>query len=525
MGSYINLGNVGFARNLKDKYIDKSGLIDLINDSIGSSHNLTCVSRPRRFGKSYAAQMLCAYYDCSCDSHELFNGLEISGMESYEEHINKYNVVYLDMTYIKPYCDSYNELVRFIQDKISEEISHYYTELDIKKELPETLLSLVKYTGRKIIMIIDEWDAPIRENPKIERTYLEFLRSLFKSSGTTAQIFAAAYMTGILPVKKDGSQSAISDFYEYTMINPGKFAKYVGFTEDEVRELCAENEISFDEMKHWYDGYSMDRVGSIYNPNSVMKAIYNEKFGTYWTETSAATSLMSFIGKEYSGMSKTVAELIAGIDVKVDTVGFANDLTTFRGRDDVLTLLIHLGYLAYDAEKETVRIPNEEVRREFAKAVRNIDNIETVNRLKDSDRLFMDTIEMNEEAVAAAIEKVHSEEMVPLHYNTEESLRAVIKLAYYTYKDNYIQWEELPSGIGYADIVYLPKNDSLYPALVIELKWNDSAEGAIEQIKNRRYPESLKGYGGEIYLIGISYDRNSKDKKHYCKIEKCTEVF
>ena len=152
--------------------------------------------------------------------------------------------------------------------------------------------------------------------------------------------------------------------------------------------------------------------------------------------------------------------------------------------------------------------------------MRHLDNAETINRLKESDKLFMDTIEMNEEAVAAAVEKVHSEEMVPLHYNTEESLRTVIKLAYYTYKDNYLQWEELPSGIGYADIVYLPKKDSRYPVLVIELKWNSSAEGAIAQIKKRRYPESLINFGGDIYLIGISYDKDSKEKKHFCRIEK-----
>ena len=365
MGSYINVGNAGFARNLKSRYIDKTGMIDIINKSVGTSQNLICVSRPRRFGKSYAAQMLCAYYDCSCNSEELFSDLEIAKCESYHDHLNKYNVIYLDMTFVKPYCDNYEKLVPFLQKKISEEIHHYYNEIEIKDELPENLLKLVKYTGRQVVMIIDEWDAPIRENPHVEKIYLEFLRSLFKSSGTTAQIFAAAYMTGILPIKKDGSQSAISDFYEYTMINPYRFAEYVGFTEKDVLSLCDEFHCDYNDIKLWYDGYNLGNAGSIYNPNSVMKAIYNNNISSYWTETSAATSLMNFIGKEYSGMSKTVAELIAGMDVKVDTVGFANDMKTFRGRDDVLTLLIHLGYLSYNSEKETVRIPNEEVRREF----------------------------------------------------------------------------------------------------------------------------------------------------------------
>ena len=520
MGIYINIGNQGFKEVLNSEYVDKTGLIGLINETIGTKQKLTCVSRPRRFGKSYAAQMLCAYYDCSCDSYELFNNLEIASDDSFSEHLNKYTVIYIDMTYIKPFCNNYEQIADILQEQITEEIVQYYPEIQKDTTLPATLLKLVHHTGKKIIMIIDEWDAPIRENPKIERSYLEFLRMLFKSSATTAQLFAAAYMTGILPIKKDGSQSAISDFKEYTMVEPYQFAEYVGFTEDEVRKLCASKNKSFDDFKLWYDGYDLGNGLSIYNPNSVMNALRNDKFKSYWTETSAATSLMSFINKDYSGMTKTVAELIAGVEVKVDTDGFANDLTTFRGRDDVLTLLIHLGYLSYNYEKETVRIPNEEIRREFARAVRNLDNTETLNRLKESDRLLQDTIDMNEEAVAAAIEKVHSEEMVPLHYNTEESLRSVIKLAYYTYRDNYLQWEELPSGVGYADIVYMPKKDSLYPALLVELKWNASAEGAIDQIKRRKYPESIKNFGGEILLVGINYDKDSRDKKHSCKIEK-----
>ncbi|SFG83964.1 PD-(D/E)XK nuclease domain-containing protein, partial [Oribacterium sp. WCC10] len=247
-----------------------------------------------------------------------------------------------------------------------------------------------------------------------------------------------------------------------------------------------------------------------------------DDFDSYWTETSAAEGLMSYISKPYNGMAKTIAELIGGVDVNVDTVGFANDLVTFRGRDDVLTLMIHLGYLAYDSEKKTAHIPNEEIRLEFQRAIRNVEHEETSKRLRESDQLFIDTINMNEEAVAAQIEKIHREETSPLHYNKEDSLRSVIKLAYYTYKDNYLQWEELPSGDGYADVVYLPKHDSGLPALVIELKWNKSAEGAIEQIKQKHYPESLKGYGSELLLVGINYDKDKApgERKHSCRIEK-----
>ena len=520
MGVYLNPGNSGFDRIMRSDYIDKTMLVDTINHTIGATNNLTCISRPRRFGKSYAAQMLCAYYGKGEDSRPLFDELKIAQSKDYETHLNKYDVIYLDMTGVKPYSDSFSNVVPFLVSKISEEIRQQYPEVAIGTDFVTTLVNLVEYTNNKIIAIIDEWDAPIRENPEIGRSYLEFLRSLFKSSGTTGKIFAAAYMTGILPIKKDGSQSAISDFNEYTMIKPRKFGEYVGFTEAEVRGICAKYDVSFDRMKQWYDGYSFKGVGSVYNPNSVMKAAQNDDFDSYWTETSAAESLMDFISKDYNGLTKTVAELIGGVEVGVETLGFANDLTTFRGKDDVLTLLIHLGYLAYDSEKRTVRIPNEEIRREFQRSIREVKHEATLKRLAESDKLFLDTIKKDADAVAAQIEKVHAEETAPLHYNKEDSLRSVIKLAYYTYRDYYLQWEELPAGEGYADIVYLPKKDSDWPALVVELKWNKSAEGAIEQIRQKRYPDALKGLDCPILLVGINYDKNAPagERHHTCNI-------
>ncbi len=522
MGTYLNPGNGGFEEVLRSDYVDKTGLIRLVNHSIGTLSKLTCVSRPRRFGKSTAAKMLCAYYDKTCDSSALFAGLEISGDASYEKHRNKYDVIYLDMTGIKPYTKDFTEVVPYICRVITREVLDAYPEAGGSEEFTTTLLRASKAAGNQFVMIIDEWDAPIRERPEVEKEYLGFLRALFKNSGATAQLFAAAYITGILPVKKDGSQSAISDFREYSMIRPRKFAPYVGFTEREVRELCEKNDVDFAKMKQWYDGYTFREIPSVYNPNSVIQAIENKDFDSYWTETSAAEGLMEYISKGYAGLTRTVAELIGGVEVKVNPQGFANDLVTFKGRDDVLTLLIHLGYLAYDADSGTVRIPNEEIRMEFQRSVRTVEHGETIQRLRESDQIIFDTIHGKEEAVAAQIEKVHSEETSPLHYNREDSLRSVIKLAYYTYRDYYLQLEEIPAGDGYADILYLPKRGSDYPALVVELKWNESAETAINQILARNYPEALKGYGGEILLVGISYDRNAPagKRKHACRIQK-----
>ena len=523
MGVYLNPGNQGFERIKRSGYVDKTGMIALINRTINTTSCLTCVSRPRRFGKSFAAQMLAAYYDRSCDSSALFQDLQISSDVTFSEHMNRYNVLYLDMTGVAEAAGK-NEIVPYIVRNITEELNAAIPGVKTEEAFFGTLVNAAEADGHKFIMIIDEWDAPIREeeDPGKQREYLTFLRSLFKNSGTTSRIFAAAYMTGILPIKKDGSQSAISDFYEFTMLRPYKFSSYVGFTEEEVLELCRAEGISFTEMKRWYDGYEFKGTGPVYNPNSVMKALKFGEFDSYWTETSAADALMKYISEDYTGLQKTIAELIGGIAVPVNTNGFANDLTTFRSKDDVLTLLIHLGYLAYDTEKRTARIPNEEIRLEFSRSVREVKHEETLRRLKESDQLFFDAIHGNEDAVAARIEKIHLEETTPLHYNSEASLRSVIKLAFYTYKDYYLQWEELPAGSGFADIIYLPKPDSEWPALVVELKWNQSAEGAVEQILSRNYPDALKGYGGDIVLVGINYDKNAPagERKHSCRIRK-----
>lgn len=510
MGTYLNPGNQGFSGIRNDIYVDKSGLISLINDTIDTPRRLTCCSRPRRFGKSFAAQMLCAYYDKTCDSSNLFDDLEIAadGNGGYKKYRNKFDVIYLDITNIMGEAGT-EDLPSFIRRKITEELLAAYPSLKTDDSFSTTLINATELTGNKFIAIIDEWDAPIRETPAVQKQYLSFLRTLFKSSGTTARIFAAAYMTGILPIKKDGSQSAISDFQEFSMVCPMEFAKYAGFTEAEVQKLCSDYHMDFAMMKQWYDGYTLEHMDSVYNPNSVMKAIRNKKFNSYWTETSAAKSLMGYISLNFDGLSATLAKLLGGVDVCVDANGFANDLITFQNQDDVLTLLVHLGYLAYDEETKNVRIPNEEIRLEFNKAIREVKRDDTLRRIRESEQLIYDTVHKNSSAVAAQIEKIHAEETAILYYNNEQALRSVIKLAYFSYKDHYLKFEELPSGQGYADIVYFPKKTSPLPALVIELKWNQSAKGAIQQIKEKAYPSILSDYGGDILLVGISYEKDN----------------
>ena len=525
-GQYVNPGNEGFRRILRSEYVDKSGLIGLINRRIDTPEGLVCVSRPRRFGKSFAAQMLSAYYDASCDSHELFDQLEIASGADFEQYLNQYNVICLDiagfLSAITQQHGQVREITMRITESLCKDLCSLFPYLNPEAPLTDSMIRCVEHENRKFIFIIDEWDAVIREAKRDNQTqtaYLNLLRDWFKNINFTPKVVAAAYMTGILPIKKDGSQSAISDFIEYPILYPDGFASYTGFTEKEVQTLARKHVMDFSEIKNWYDGYHFPDCGSIYNPYSVSCAIREGKCRSYWQKTSAAESLFTYINMDFDGLQEIVARLIAGEDIEVDVNSFENDFQSFKGRDDILTLLIHLGYLTYDETQKTVRIPNEEVRLEFEQTLGAQDmNAKWVDLIRNSKMLLANTISGDGQAVAEAISKLRETEYAPTFYNDEQSLRYIIKFAYIACIGQYMKVEELPSGKGIADVVYLPKHRSSLPALVIELKWNQTAGGAIEQIKERNYPAILKEYQDEIILVGINYD--TKTKEHSCVIQK-----
>lgn len=520
MGKYLNIGNAGFAAMVRDIYVDKTEMIAFINGTLGTKRKLTCFSRPRRFGKSYSAQMLCAYYDKSCDSRKLFEGLAISQDTSFGKYLNQYNVIYLDITLFISMSPDIKNVVRNMETAVVEEVQQTYPDVKKDSALAGMLFNVTEATGEKFIMIIDEWDAIFREakdNAELQKEYIYLLRSLFKSSWTDI-IFEGTYMTGILPIKKYGSQSAVSDFREYSMLTPKQLAEYVGFTEPEVKTLCQQYNMNFEKMKHWYDGYSFSRLKSVYSPNSVMEAIHSQEFGSYWTRTETYESLKLYIELDLDGLKESIIQMLAGESIRIMSGSFQNDMTSIQNRDDVLTLLVHLGYLTYNEKEETVSIPNEEVRQEFILAVTKGKYKELAKLIRNSDHLLKQTLDMNEEAVAAAIEEAHKAVSSPLTYNREDSLRSTIRFAYLTCVDEFIEVDEFPSGTGYIDMVFLPKQGTSMPALLIELKWNKSADAAIHQIKSRDYPYTLKNYGGDILLVGINYDE--KTKKHTCRIEK-----
>lgn len=529
MGIYLNPGNEQFKVSVSSElYVDKTELIKYTNSRIGKDRPLICSSRPRRFGKTMAVTMLAAYYSKGCCSEKLFSGLKISKNELFKTYLNKYNVIFLDIQWMYGNAleeikrDSSIKIVSYIQEQVVAELKVEYPECvtDTDISLPSVLAKINALTKEQFIIIIDEWDCLFREdknNEKLQREYINLLRGLFKGAPSGA-FLKLAYITGILPIKKYGTQSALNNFREYTMVSPRHMAEYVGFTETEVRFLCEECDMPFQEMQRWYDGYFFEKVGHVYSPNSVIEAVDSREFGNYWSRTETYESLKTYIAMDFDGLRQLIVDMLGGLRCCIDVESFQNDITSFHSADDVITLLIHMGYLAYDSKTKEVFIPNEEVRSVFLRAVKNDGWDEVIKAIQASEALLKATLAMDEKAVGEMIQEVHMQNSSSLVYNNEISLSSVIALAYYSACKDYTLIREMPTGNGFADIVFLPKRTSMNPAMILELKWDKTAEGAIKQINNKKYISALKDYKGNVLLVGINYER--KSKKHQCRIEK-----
>ncbi|MCI9356368.1 MAG: AAA family ATPase [Lachnospiraceae bacterium] len=521
MGIYLNPGNDGFARAVRSEiYVDKTGLISCANRYMNTEQQYICVSRPRRFGKSMAVQMLAAYYSCGCDSGELFSGLEIENAPSFLEHLNRHQVILLNMQQFLIGAKS-QSVTEYLEQEVLEEILEEYGTF-IKRQdisLAHALRKIYVKTGKKFIFLIDEWDCVMRERQEseaLQRQYLDFLRDLLKD-----QPYAAlTYMTGILPVKKYGRHSALNMFWEYSMTDQGLFEEYTGFTQEEVRGLCDRYGMDFSGAGSWYDGYQLTRFQHIYNPKSVVEAMHRHKFSNYWTSTETYDALKIYMDMDFDGLRADIVQMLGGEHIRVNTLSFQNDMCSLRIKDDVLTLLIHLGYLAYDSVKEEAFIPNREIIREFESAMNAGGWPEVMRVLKASERLLEATLCCDEESVARGLDRAHTEAASILTYNDENSLGCAIGLAYYSARKDYKLIRELPAGRGFADVVFLPLPFSTKPALVVELKYDKSASTAIQQIKDRKYTQALEGYSGEVLLVGVNYDKGGKNKAHSCVIEK-----
>ena len=525
-------------QRLSKIYVDKSGLISVINHRLKTKQKYICVSRPRRFGKSLNLGMLAAYYSKDCNSRELFDNLAISGDKAYEEHINRYNVIYLNMQDFLSTSKSVEEMIGVLTESLMIDFEDCFPDVklypklglvyNLKRIYESTKKNIVDKDNKTVteyepfIFLIDEWDCVMRENmdnKDAQKTYLDFIRNLLKDQ----TYVALAYMTGILPIKKYGTHSALNMFDEYSMLESEPFQKYTGFTGEEVKALCDAYSVDFESMKAWYDGYELNGT-ELYCPRSVLAAIDKKSFSNYWTQTETYEALAKYISMNFDGLHETIEKLLSGQEQSVDTRTFSNDMVTFANKDDILTLLIHLGYLGYRSDKKTAYIPNKEIYDEYVASMRAKGLWkETIDAVLKSNQLLSDTLAGKADVVADCIRRVHEQNSSVLNYNNynnEQSLRFIVLIAYYYAREQYNIIQELPAGEGFADIVFIPKpfiDTNAYPPMVVELKWNKTADAAIAQIKNKKYPDALSGYEN-ILLVGINYDKDSKE--HECLIEK-----
>ena len=526
MGVYFNPKNGSFTGDKNSRiYVDKTGLLEYLNGLLGTSGRCVAVSHARRFGKSHAAGMIDAYYSLGCDSSNLFDDTAIADSAYYRKYMNKYNVIHLDISSVWDFHKE--DLADTIKKRICKDFKKEYGDtLDYNEDLYLLIQEIYEITEIQFVIIIDEWDCVIRnsDDKELVHEYLQFLHSLFKSEESKS-FLALAYITGILPIKKIKDESALNNFSEYTMLKSSPITKYYGFTEDEVTGLCKRFDMDFDSMKAWYNGYLIDGI-HMYNPNSVSMAIERNDFDSYWRNTSSFASINTFISMNYAGLKDDIMKMLAGGKVMVNPNTFQNDFSTIASKDDALTALIHLGYLGYDADRKSAYVPNYEVATAFELALQTGGWKEIAKAISTCDELLFETIDGNAERVAELIELAHDAYTSVLKYNDENSLSCVLTMAYFTAPGYYNIIREMPAGKGFADFVFIPRSNAGFrPAMVVELKYNKSADTAIKQIKENRYHGALSGYGDKILLVGISYDAGGKDKKHHtCVIEEISSV-
>ncbi len=527
MGRWLNPGYEKYKQLVENAafYVDKTGMLKVLNQWLFSPDRYVCVSRARRFGKTIAADMIAAYYDKSVDSRTLFEPFEIARDPSFEKGLNKFNVLYFDAQSFFRNDEKDKEYVETITHYLQEELLEIWPfAMDTKnKSLYESLELIHKVTGEQFVIIVDEWDCFFRHKVPVsyQDAYVNFLRQLFKSSNTSA-FCPLAYLTGIFPIVKYNTESAMNLFREYTMIDSKNLSRFVGFTEDEVKNLCLKYHMDFEECRRWYDGYELRHLAHVYNPSSVYQCMMYGDFGSYWTKTGSYEQISNHISMNFDGLKDAVAALVSGERVKVRTGHFKNKMDELKDRHDVLTLLIHLGYLGFDEETSECFIPNQEIRLEFDLALEDCGWDGFVEAHKRSKNLMKALISKDAATVAREIQRVHDDISSVLTYNRESDLALVVMYACSAGRSDYIFVRELPTGAGFADIVMIPMHPDT-PAIVMELKWDKSADGAIDQIKSHRYPNVFGDYKGKVLLCGINYNRDAAvdaPKRHECSIEE-----
>lgn len=401
MGIYLNPDETNYQETRNWEYfVDKSMFIEFMNKLIRTPAKFLCISRPRRFGKSTDANMLVAYYSKGTQGNKIFDGLKISESETYLTHLNKKNVIHINVQDFESRTKTTSELVQLLSQKVIAELTVTYSYLEFdKNDLSFALSDIYQETKDGFIFIFDEWDCIFRNRTKVDfREYLDFLRILLKDK----PYVEFAYMTGILPIKKYGSHSALNMFKEVSMVDPSIYSGFMGFTEQEVKTLCQKFEMNFDEMQEWYDGYHLYDDISIYSPRSVIFAITDKRYKNYWTTTETYEALAKYISMNFDGLKEDIIKLLLGETISVNPDKFQNDMTSFKSKDDVLTLLVHLGYLGIHDGK--VYIPNKEVTSSFVASIEDSSWDTISNALNNSEETLKYLWSLNAEKAAECIE-------------------------------------------------------------------------------------------------------------------------
>ena len=426
MGIYLNPGNEVFRRIASaDIYVDKTMMIRETNRMIDTENTYICISRPRRFGKTVAGNMLASYYSKGCDSKAMFAPFKISSDPGFEEKLNKYNVIKIDMNSEYQTADRKEDMLRILTEEIREEMNTAFPDINFRENdsLARCILRVYAAKGETFIILMDEYDVLVREqvSGSFFQEYLSFLNGLFKSD-TLRPAISLAYITGILPVVRDKIQSKLNNFEEYTILDAGQFAQFTGFTGEEVEQLCKEHYFSYEECRQWYDGYRQHGY-EIYNPESVVKAVRRRAFGSYWGKTSSYEVISDRIRQNFAGTREAVIQMLAGENVDVDEGSYLNMMKDFSNKDDVFGYLIHLGYLAFNQETKTCRIPNKEVREEWFRALKKTDLYAVTDQIISSSKnLLEETLSGNGEAVSKALDISHIHVTSNRSYNNEDAL-------------------------------------------------------------------------------------------------------
>ena len=491
-----------------DYFVDKTELISKINKSISTNSKFLCITRPRRFGKTINAMMLESYYSKNANFKDLFDKLKISDSESYLTHLNKHNVVYLNFSNPLKKSENYNEFIDGFYNQIVNDLEELYNvKIDRNITLGKIFEDISSQTGECFIFIIDEWDFIFNNNlfSKDERiNFLYFLKDLLKDR----PYVELCYMTGVIPIAKYSTGSALNMFQEYTFLNDNIFHKYFGFTTEEVENICKkQNNVTFQELKEWYDGYKIQNI-DIYNPRSVVSALTRGICQSYWTNTGPMDEIIYHINQNIEEVKNDVIQMVSNIPVEIRLKGYGTEQLTLETRNQILSAMTVFGFLTY--HDETLEIPNKELMIKFDDALEDKSMNEVSKLVLRSDEMLKATIRQDIDKMCEIIQEAHDLNIPIIKYNDENSLACVISLVYLSARSKYKIVREMPAGIGFADFIFYPKDKSK-PAFIIELKKNSTSEEALKQIFEKRYDEALKDYAGLKLAIGISYDSNLKN--------------